>query len=107
MIIKLQARPHRHQTAQNTASLVGFVGKIKNNYIVHVPEQVRDKDRERDHRYGCSLKSCRDQAHTIASLGGAEEHLNPYAVGVILVCDLFIRLQMTRNVLIIFLSVIA
>ena len=33
--------------------LVGFVGKIKNKkiYSVHVPEKVRDKDRERDYRH--------------------------------------------------------
>ena len=74
--------------------LVGFVGKIKNKKInsVHVPEKVRDKDRERDHCQGCFLKPCRDQSHTVAPLAEAEESLNPDAVSVVLVSDLLIRL---------------
>ena len=57
-----------------------------------MPEKVRDKDRERDHRYGRLLKPCCDQAHTVAPLAEAEEPLNPDAVSVVLVSDLLIRL---------------
>ena len=57
-----------------------------------MPEKVRDKDRERNHRYGCFLKPCRDQTHSVAPLAEAEEPLNPDAVSVVLVSDLLIRL---------------
>ena len=55
-------------------------------------EKVRDKDRERDHRHGCFLKPCRDQAHSVASLAEAEEPLNSNAVSIVLVSNLLIRL---------------
>ena len=57
-----------------------------------MPETVRDKDREGDHRYGCLLKPCSDQTHPVTPLAEAEEPLNPDTVSVVLVSDLLIRL---------------